>query len=114
MLGDKIRQGRKLRLWTQDQLAEEAGISREQVSRYESNKTVPDTRTIRKIAEALGCSTGDLLEDFADKSLNQLHERNQDLSLDERELLINYQHLTPEGKQWIRKAMEGALCIFKR
>jgi len=49
--------------WNQDELAEKAGISREQVSRVE-NKSNPTLGSIAAIAKALKCSTSDLLTEY--------------------------------------------------
>lgn len=52
---DLIRSTREQRDWTQDQLAERAGVSRPTINRYEQGKTkVPDPDTARAIFLALG------------------------------------------------------------
>ena len=56
MRGDRLRELRKERKLSQDKLGELAGISREQVNRYENGKAVPDFATIIKIADALETS----------------------------------------------------------
>lgn len=56
MRGDRLREIRKERKLSQDKLGELAGISREQVNRYENGKAIPDFATIIKIADALETS----------------------------------------------------------
>jgi transcriptional regulator with XRE-family HTH domain len=56
---------RQLRGMTQAQLADAAGVSRSTVSRLEASdpdqKRVPNSATMKRIAEALKCSISDLL-----------------------------------------------------
>jgi transcriptional regulator, XRE family len=60
-MGYKIKEKRKERNMTQDQLAKQAGVSRTTISGLESGKTsVTSTQTIRKIANALKCEVGDI------------------------------------------------------
>ncbi len=53
-LGKLIREAREDRRWTQDQLAEAAGVSRPTVQRYENAKTAPEFDKVRAIILALG------------------------------------------------------------
>lgn len=55
MIGDLIKETRALLGMSQSELADRAGLRREQLSRIESNQT-PNLRpsTIKKIADALG------------------------------------------------------------
>lgn len=49
---------------TQTELAERLGINRVSVSRLFSEKNDMRSSTIIKIAEAIGCSAGELYDDF--------------------------------------------------
>ena len=49
---------------TQTELAERLGINRVSVSRLFSEKNDMRSSTIMKIAEAIGCSAGELYDDF--------------------------------------------------
>jgi transcriptional regulator with XRE-family HTH domain len=56
----KIRRLRKLRGWTQAQLAERCGLAQQHVAKLESEDADPQVSTLRKIASALGVELGEL------------------------------------------------------
>lgn len=56
-LGKEIRAARLEREWSQQQLAEAAGVSRPTVARVEGGEDV-STATLAKVAAALGLSLG--------------------------------------------------------
>ena len=60
-IADNIKRIRELRNMTQEQLAEEAGVDRVTVARYESGKMSPSSRTIVKLADALRVTPNKLL-----------------------------------------------------
>ena len=62
-IGDKLRDTRKRKLLTQQELAIRAEIGVNTVIRIERNQVEPQGRTIRKLAEALGVAPSELLED---------------------------------------------------
>lgn len=59
--GDKVRQLRKARRWSQQQLGDRAGVTAQTVWNLETGRHVPETATLLKIAEALDVSLGELL-----------------------------------------------------
>lgn len=59
--GDRIRECREARGWTQEKLAQSAGISKGFLSDLENNKTNISAEYILKIANALGVSLDYLL-----------------------------------------------------
>ena len=60
-VGDKVRDLRKERGWSQQELADQAGISMQTVSNLETGRHVPGIATLSKIAGALGVPLSDLL-----------------------------------------------------
>ncbi len=62
-IGDKVRETRKRKLLTQEQLAEKAGVGVNTIIRIERNQVEPHGRTIRKLAAALGVTPSELIED---------------------------------------------------
>ena len=52
-LGDKIRQYRKSKGLTQEQLAEQIGIDNKHLSRIEKNKHMPTYYVLKKLAQVL-------------------------------------------------------------
>ena len=61
--GDKISKLRKEQNYTQEQLADILNVSRQSVSKWESNITYPETSTIIKISKLFSCTTEFLLKD---------------------------------------------------
>ena len=62
LIGDKVRETRKRKLLTQQQLADKAGIGVNTIIRIERNQVEPHGRTIRKLAAALDVTPSELLE----------------------------------------------------
>lgn len=60
-LGDNLRALRKEKGWTQQELAETAGIKLTHISTLEKKDSDPKLSTILKLIEALGCSANDLI-----------------------------------------------------
>jgi transcriptional regulator with XRE-family HTH domain len=60
-VGDRIKEIREDRNWTQDRLAEVSGISKGYVSEIENNKPNPSSESVLRIANALGASIDYLL-----------------------------------------------------
>jgi len=64
-IGDRIRQLRKERKWSQGDLAAEVGGDAGQISRYENGHIAPSADAIVRLAEALDVSCDYLLLDDA-------------------------------------------------
>lgn len=64
-MGEKILSLRKARGWSQEELAEHVGVTRQAVSRWESGTAKPDADKIIAICELFGVSADYLLRDFA-------------------------------------------------
>ena len=62
-LGDKLTKLRKENNYTQEQLAEILGVSRQAVSKWESDTAYPETEKLIKLGELYGCSMDYLLKD---------------------------------------------------
>ena len=60
-IGQRIMMLRKMREWSQDELAQRAGLQRTHISRIEAGKYAVALETIQAIAEALGM-TVDLID----------------------------------------------------
>lgn len=64
VVGRVIAQLRERRGLTQGQLAQTAGIAHATMSRIEAGHSLPDAFVLRRIAEGLGMTTGDLNATF--------------------------------------------------
>lgn len=61
--GQRIALGRKAKGMTQEQLAERLGVTRQSVSRWESDTVYPETEKLIRLAELLGLTCDQLLRD---------------------------------------------------
>lgn len=61
--GEKIARLRKENNYTQEQLAALLGVSRQSVSKYESDVTYPETDKLIRLSELFGCTVDYLLKD---------------------------------------------------
>lgn len=62
-IGEKILNLRKARGWSQEELAERIGVSRQAVSRWESDSAKPDADKIIAVCDLFGVSADYLLRD---------------------------------------------------
>lgn len=63
ILADKIIHLRKKAGWSQEELAEKMGVSRQSVSKWEGALSIPDMNRVLKLAEIFNVSTDYLLRD---------------------------------------------------
>ena len=63
ILADKIINERKKLGWSQEELADKLGVSRQSVSKWESAQSVPDLQRILEMSKVFGVSTDYLLKD---------------------------------------------------
>ncbi len=68
ILADKIIDLRKKNGWSQEDLAEQLGVSRQSVSKWESAQSVPDMGRVVQMSELFGVSTDYLLKDSMELS----------------------------------------------
>ena len=66
-LGNKLAEARKKQNLTQEQLAERLGVTRQAVSRWESDTAYPETDKIVRMAQILEVSCDYLLQDGVDE-----------------------------------------------
>lgn len=66
-LGNKLAEARKKQNLTQEQLAERLGVTRQAVSRWESDTAYPETDKIVRMAQILDVSCDYLLQDGVDE-----------------------------------------------
>lgn len=67
-IGEKISKLRKENNYTQEQLAEILNVSRQSVSKWETDLTYPETEKIFALSKLFDCSADYLLKDDADES----------------------------------------------
>ncbi|MGN0350237.1 MAG: helix-turn-helix domain-containing protein [Roseburia sp.] len=67
IFADKVMEERKKNGWSQEELAEKLGVSRQSVSKWESAQSVPDLTRILQMADLFGVTTDYLLKDDCEK-----------------------------------------------
>jgi transcriptional regulator with XRE-family HTH domain len=60
-VGEKLKAARKAAGLTQVELADKVGVTQRDVSRWETGRREPGVLTVKKMAQALGCSMDDLV-----------------------------------------------------
>lgn len=78
-LGDKLAKLRRENNYTQEQLADILGVSRQSVSKWESDLAYPETEKLLRLGKLYGCSMDHLLKDEAERT--QERERKGRLDL---------------------------------
>ena len=63
IFADKLIDLRKRSGWSQEDLAEKLGVSRQSISKWESAQSMPDMNRILKLSEVFGVSTDYLMKD---------------------------------------------------
>ena len=74
-IGNKINQLRKLSGMTQEQLAEKLNVSRQTISKWESDSTSPDLESIVKISRIFHVSLDDLVKEGESGVANKTDEQ---------------------------------------
>ncbi len=85
--GEKLRELRRKRGWSQDKLGEEVGVHGRHIGKYESGRALPNAEAIVNIAKKLEVSIDYLL-------INDLQgAQKSDMPLHDRELLQKFKAL---------------------
>ena len=113
-LADKIMELRKRAGWSQEDLAERLGVSRQAVSKWESAASTPDLDRIIKLSELFGVSTDELLKNSVSietvddtPTEKKVEEAVHTISLEETESYLTTVH-------WVagKIALGVSLCIL--
>ena len=80
MIGKKLVQFRKNKGLSQEELAEDVGVTRQTISNWELNETAPDLKQAQKLSEIFNISLDELVgnEDAILKKLN-ITENNSNI-----------------------------------
>ena len=118
ILADKIIEMRKKNGWSQEELAEMLGVSRQSVSKWEGAQSMPDMNRIIRLAELFDVSTDYLLRDDIELPARMdLQTKSLDLpedlpaaravSMEEAVAFMDFRNRTAN-----RVALGVMLCIF--
>lgn len=78
-LGNNLFHARKKRGLSQEDVAEKLGVSRQTISKWETDETLPDIRQSKKLATIYGLSLDELIEyDIDEKEIQDMIDRTSD------------------------------------
>ena len=102
-LGEKIYKLRTKRSMTQEQLAEKIGVSRQSVSKWETDSAIPDIEKLKLLAEIFEVSITELLGMECEEDTKRKDEKER------------IEHCQKEIKRWKRYAIVSiAICTLFR
>jgi len=104
--GERLRDLRKARGYTQEQLAKKIGVAKTTITGYEKNNREPNVLTITKLAQALNVSGNELI------CVTTADAPTLAKSSDEIALLRDYRRLSPQGKNYLRQTLDLALSAY--
>ena len=88
-LADKIIELRKERGWSQEELAEQLGVSRQSVSKWEVGASVPELDKIVRLSELFGVTVDSLLKDEAAAHTEGIINPRRRISREEAEAFMD-------------------------
>ncbi len=88
--GEKLRDLRNEKKWTQPELADAIGIEQSYLSKLENERSMPSDNTLSRILEAFEIEIGELLNELDQRTKNQLRQLPQvaDFLTREKSMLI--------------------------
>ncbi len=109
-IGSNLKDLRKLRELSQDQLANIAHMSLGHISKIERDKVDPSASTIKELAKALNCSADSLIFDESEREpasdLKLLFEAVTRLPDDKKEIIREFLEamvMKSDAEQWIKR-----------
>lgn len=95
-MGKRILFHRKRLGLTQDQLAEQLGVTAQAVSKWENNQSCPDVSLLPQLAEIFGITTDELLGVAREDTLERRRESRKEDGADS-EVVIDLEHKANDG-----------------
>ena len=119
ILADKIINLRKKEGWSQEQLAEKVGVSRQSISKWESAQSIPDMNKLLLLAQIFNVSTDFLLKDEMEiEDCIPMQQTETAVSVETGEELIPVtmenavEFLTRNERGAFKVALGVMMCIF--
>ena len=106
-LGKRIAANRRRLGLTQDQLAEQLGITAQAVSKWENDQSCPDITMLPKLAEIFGVSTDELLGHQTEQTVHQA-----EVVTDDEEEKDNNGHFIFQWDDGKRHGLGFAICAL--
>lgn len=109
ILADKIIEERKKNGWSQEELANKLGVSRQAVSKWESSGSIPDLQRILQMSELFGVATDYLLKDEIEEELLNEYVETKTIKVSMEEA-NQYLDMKSRGSRIVANAT--SLCIL--
>ena len=111
ILGEKIAQLRRKNGWSQEELADKMEVSRQAVSKWESNQTTPDLERILRLSSLFGVTIDYLLKDGAEPEIPR-PEAEEDTHIRLISLADAADYLSLRERASVQIASGTFLCIL--
>lgn len=89
--------------------AKRTGLSKASIGFLEKGSSNPTTKTLLKIADAVGISLQELLERIDSNAIVTVPKASITLTSDEESLVTNYRKLSPAGKEYVHDQVDFRL-----
>jgi transcriptional regulator with XRE-family HTH domain len=93
LMGNLIRRLRKASGMSQMQLADQIGVSYQQVQKYEKGVNRLSVSRLKQVSDALGVSVATFLDEIETPKVSDTHSRYSGLTSDEAKLLMLFRKL---------------------
>lgn len=102
-IGERLKLARRMARLSQQQLADQAGVSKMAISKYEHNLMVPNSEVLLKLTTALGVHMGFLLRPAPEMDIRPVYRAHSRMNKAEEEAVI------AEVQEWLERylAVEG-------
>lgn len=101
----RLRNARLAARKTQKEAADAVGMTYQAISNYERGKTNVESGVLIRLCQFYGVSVPDILGDSTPSS-------ELDYSDEEKQLIVNYRKLSPDGVSYIQQQMTIALTLY--
>lgn len=91
-LGERLKELRKQKKLTQQELAQQIGCSHQTISKYEKDENMEKIKVISSLSDFFGVSTDQLIKGVVSDKLGEL-------SVDEERFISQYRNLSPHDKE---------------
>lgn len=113
ILADKITLLRKKSGWSQEELAQQLGVSRQSVSKWESAQSIPDLDKVLKLSALFNVSTDYLLKDEITEAPTQIdHPQESDTMIRQLSMETANQFIALTEQAASKIAFGVSLCII--
>lgn len=99
----QIKEARKLKRMSQEELAKSIGVSQSAIANYERGRRLPDAEMLQRLAAALD-TTADALLGYSSSALI--------LSAEEATIVQMYRSLPPDGREFVQRLINTTVTAY--